>query len=265
MNGPAATARPRALAAFSLGAVTVLCLSPVLAQEAAETQGPAGESRQADALEDPQLSGSVSAGALVTSGNTESESANLEVDAELEYAAWRHALRVSGYHAAEEGQTTAEQYAFGLQSNYAFSERSYLFGSAVYARDRFGAFERRASLAAGLGRRFLDTARLRLDLEAGAGRRMQDPAGTDDSETEAIGRFRGDFRWSFSASGTFSQEVSVESGDSNTYTESISAVKSSLAGPFALRVAYTIQHNSDVPADAENTDTITSLSLQYEF
>lgn len=248
--------------------VLVLALAPALAlpqsaDDAAGTPGADGDGEAA--AEYPAISGNFSLGAIATSGNTESESANAELEAALEYAVWRHRVRASGYRASEEGETTAERYAAGVQSDYKFSARSYLFASARYERDEFGAFERRASVAAGVGRRFLDNERWLLELEAGAGRRVQEPAGSGTRERETIGRFRGGLRWSFAEGAALRQDVQVESGDSNTYTESVTALTSKLAGAWSLRVAYTVQHNSDVPAGTENTDTITAVSLEYGF
>jgi putative salt-induced outer membrane protein len=259
---------PRRRAPFAL--LLLLAPASALPQSADEADGTAGaggdgEAAAESASEYPAISGNFSLGAIATSGNTESESANAELEAALEYAVWRHRVRASGYRASEEGETTAERYAAGVQSDYKFSARSYLFASARYERDEFGAFERRASVAAGVGRRFLDTERWLLELEAGAGRRVQEPAGSDTRERETIGRFRGGLRWSFAEGAALRQDVQVESGDSNTYTESVTALSSKLAGAWSLRVAYTVQHNSDVPAGTENTDTITSVSLEYGF
>ncbi len=117
----------------------------------------------------------------------------------------------------------------------------------------------------GLGRRVVQTPSTEFDLEAGLGRRVQHPAGSDRVQWDTIVRLRGLLDWSFSDNGAFSQELQVESGDLNTYAESVTSVKSKLVGALSLRLSYTVQHNTDVPVGTENTDKMTSVALEYAF
>ena len=238
---------------------TLLFLSMLALPSVVMAQG------EATAKDYPQLSGDASLGWISTSGNTDSSSANGEFKAELDYAVWRHQLDISGYRTAEDGMTTGERYAGSVQSDYKFSARSYLFVNANYARDHFGPYDRRAAITGGLGRRFIDTDTLTLALEAGAGQRMLEPAGTNERNREAIGRFHGNLKWAFSSSARFIQDVQVETGSSNTYTDSTSSLKSALVGALSLRISYEVQHNSDVPDGVRNTDTTTTVALDYGF
>lgn len=239
----------------------VLCLlaAPVLAAEdSAGNETP-------EEPEYPEVSGNVTLGLFDSSGNTESESVKLDIETEVDYDRWRHTVAANGYQASEDGTESAERYSGRLQSDYRISDRSYLFVAGRYERDRFGAFDRRASLAAGLGRRFIETEEIELDLEAGAGRRVSEPDGTNDRNYDTIGVLRGDFDWRLSDVSEFSQELEVESGESNTSTRSVSAIRSKFAGNLSWVFSYTIEHNSDVPADTEKTDRYTAVSLQYGF
>ncbi len=246
----------------SITAIATLCtgLTLAMAAGAAETED-VGDNEAAP----PELTGSVSLGAVATSGSTESEATNGAADAVLEYAVWRHTLRLRAYRASEEGETTAERYSGSWQSDYKFSERSYFFGNANYQRDRFGAFERSGSVSLGVGRRFVETDSVELDAEVGAGRRYQQAQGTDDFDGEAIGRFQSDLLWRFSETAELTQSVAVESGESNTATESVTAIESQLAGALAFRLSHTIEHDSDVPPGEASTDRITAVSLEYAF
>ena len=57
----------------------------------------------------------------------------------------------------------------------------------------------------------------------------------------------------------------VTAGSSNTYTESITALRAAVLGALGLTVSYTIQNNTDVVPGVEKTDTITAVGLDYEF
>ncbi|WP_067562801.1 DUF481 domain-containing protein [Halofilum ochraceum] len=236
-----------------------LLATPVFADEDAAGDG------SAETPEYPEVSGNVTLGLFSASGNTESESVKLDVETEVEYDKWRHTAAVNGYQASEDGEESAERYAGRLQSDYRITERTYLFVVGRYERDRFGAFDRRASLASGLGRRFIETEDVELDLEVGAGRRVAEPDGTNEREYDTIGVLRGDFDWQLSEVSEFSQELQVESGEENTSTSSVSAIRSKFAGNLSWVLSYTIEHNSDVPAGTEKTDRFTAVSLQYGF
>ncbi len=250
------TSRPRA----ACGALLLYLLAtPGLADEDS-----AGD-ESGEAPEYPEVSGNVTLGLFSASGNTESDSAKLDIETEVDYDRWRHTLAINGYQASEDGEESAERYSGRAQSDYRITDRSYVFVAGRYERDRFGAFDRRASLAIGVGRRFIETEDVELDLEAGVGRRVAEPDGTNERDYDTIGVFRGDFDWQLSDVSEFSQELEVESGERNTSTRSVSAIRSKLAGNLSWVLSYTIEHNSDVPVDTENTDRYTAVSLQYGF
>ena len=85
------------------------------------------------------------------------------------------------------------------------------------------------------------------------------------SESEFIVRGGLNYRWILSETAEFIQALSVESGETNTYSESVTALKASLLGELALVASYTIKNNSDVVPGTEKTDTYTALSLEYAF
>lgn len=239
----------------------IVCLALIAHAATAE------ESSETDDAEQPPpaISGTLGAGALVTSGNTERESLNINVDAEIAYELWRHKARFAGYQASEEGDTTAERYSNSVQSDYRFSERSYLFANVGYDSDQFGSYDRRVSVSVGLGRRFVDTDDVTLELEGGLGRRISEPDGGNRRERESIGRFHGELEWRLTETTRFTQELEIESGDSNTASESVSAIRSRLIGDLSWRLSHRMVHNSEVPADTEKTDTFTALVLEYAF
>lgn len=248
--------------------LSILLFSALLAFNVQAADDDAVDAAEAGAPAEPELpevSGTLGVGALSASGNTESQSVNVDAAAQFAYEVWRHKVQVNGYQASEDGTDTAERFKGSAQSDYRFSERSYLFANGSYENDKFGAFDRQASISAGLGRRVVETQSLSLDLEAGAGHRVSEPDGTNDREGEGIARLNGELAWTFSETGEFTQELEVISGSSNTATESISAVRSRLTGDISWRLSHTIVHNSDVPSGTEKTDTFTALAVEYAF
>lgn len=220
---------------------------------------------QAESGQYPEVSGSVGFGFTSSSGNTDSSATRARADTTLDYVRWRHRFDLSWFRNEEDNETTADRRKGSAQSDLRISERSYLFANANAEDDRFGAFERRYTATLGVGRRMYETPTMELDLEVGAGQRWERAQGADDTEDESIARGYGAYRWQFSPNSRLIQEVTVESGSDNTYSESETQIQSRLTEDLSWTLSYVIQRNSQVPEGRDKTDTFTAITLDYGF
>ena len=218
----------------------------------------------APAEEESPWSGKASLGFLSTSGNTDTTSYNTAFKISYAVNKWTHTLDAAANGAEESGMTTAEAYQAGWKSAFDIGEHSYLFGQANWRKDRFAGVDQQVSEAVGYGRRFIDTPVHLLSAEIGAGHTKLDFADMT-SSSSAILTLAADYKWTFSETSNFEQNIDVESGSDNTYIESVSAVRAKLLGDFALVLSYTVKHNTDVPVGSEKTDKLTAISLEYAF
>jgi len=226
------------------------------------TSGNAQEGTAAE--EHDPWSGKASLGYLATSGNTENSSLNTGFEVGYASGKWAHLLKALAINSSQDQQTTAEAYELGWKSEYNFSESDFMFGRASWRKDRFSGYDTQLSETVGYGRRILAVGAHTLNAEIGAGARQSTLRdGTD--ENDLILRAGLDYSWKFSETAEFTQDFTIESGDVNTYLESISALRARLLGELALVASYTIKNNSDVPAGTEKTDTYTALALEYGF
>jgi putative salt-induced outer membrane protein len=203
-------------------------------------------------------------GYLATSGNT--DNSNLNTAFEIGYSAgsWVHAFDAAAIFATEDSATTAEAYAVGWKSERALSEVNFLYGRLDWRKDRFSGYDQQFAQTVGYGRHLIDTERHSLNGEIGFGARQSDLAdGTEESETILTGGLY--YKWILSETATFTQDLAVESGSTNTYMESKTALSARLVRNLALVASYTIKSNSEVPVGTEKTDTFTALSLEYAF
>ncbi|MDX1406187.1 MAG: DUF481 domain-containing protein [Woeseiaceae bacterium] len=232
----------------------LVCLSPCAA--IAQASDPAAD-------KDP-WTGTASLGFLSTSGNTDTTSYNSAFKVSYTTGKWVHTLDGAANGAEESGMTTAEAYQAGWRSTYDVGVHSFVFGEANYRKDRFAGVEQQLSQSIGYGRRLIETEKHLLSAEIGVGYAKLDFA-DDTSESSAIATAGLDYKWTFTETSNFEQNIDVESGSENTYIESVSAVRARLLGDFALVLSYTIKHNTDVPLGSEKTDRLTAVSLEYAF
>lgn len=234
-------------------AAGLLLTSLVSAQEEASAAG-----------ETSPWSGKLVLGYLATDGNTESSSLNSGFEIGYATGNWSHGLEGRAINSTQDDDTIAEAYVLGWKTEYNFSANNFAFGRVDWRKDRFSGYDQQVSETVGYGRRIIDTAAHVLNAEIGAGARQLEVAdGT--SEDDIIFRAGLDYTWAFSETAEFSQDLIVESGETNNYLESVTAIKATLIGDLALVASYTIKNNSDVPVGTEETDTFTALSLEYAF
>jgi putative salt-induced outer membrane protein len=203
-------------------------------------------------------------GYSAANGNSESENLNAALGLVYSIGVWKHSLEFAAFREENEGSLNAERYQTQAKSKYALSDVSYVFGALIYEFDEFGGVRERSSETLGYGRQLWLTDIHSLEAELGLGARqseMQDGM----EEDEAIVRAGLTYHRHLSESASFNQGLLVEAGDSNTYVESISALKLSIVGNLFAKLGYTIKYNDTVPAGVETTDTYTNVNLSYEF
>ncbi len=239
----------------------LLRIGAILALGAAQVSG----AEEAETGPEEGWSGEAEVGFVATTGNSETESFNARFALRNEAYPWRHETRLEALRSSDEDETTAERYLFAHKSDYRFGENRYLFGTVRYEDDRFSGYDYRISETFGYGRRVYEEPGVSLDLEAGFGGRHSLPEESDEREDEVILRGAGNLIWQISPSARFTEQLFVESGDRNTFTESVSALKLKINGNLATKLSYTVRHNTDVPEYTENTDTISSVTLVIDF
>lgn len=243
-------------------ATAALCLISTMA---------CGQDEQAE--ENGPWSGRVVLGYLATDGNTENTSANLEAGVNWDGERWHHALSGRFIGQSQEKDTTAESYKATYEAKFDLSERTYLFGLLDYNKNRFTSYPEQTFQFAGIGRRFIMTDKHELNAEVAVGATQSDvqeilPDGTRlaaGSIDEFNWRASGAYHWKISETARFTQTLSVNSGSSNTFTESVTELGAQIVGALALVLSYKIQNNSDVQPGTEKTDTFAAVNLEYAF
>lgn len=210
------------------------------------------------------ISGKAALGYLATSGNTDSTNANASFELLYEREIWSHEFQLAAISASNSGETTAEAYTFVYDARRDFGEHSYLFATLDWERDKFSAFDQQMSESVGYGRRLVATESHALNAEIGAGARQAETRlGLDEDEGILHGAL--DYVWTISDTTEFSQDLTVDSGSSNTRIQTVTELRAELFGNVALVLSYRIKSNSQVTAGIEKTDRFTAISFEYAF
>lgn len=220
---------------------------------------------QDEPVEENGWSGKGELGLVKTTGNTETESLLMGLEFIKEQDKWRHRAALAALNSENSGNKTAERFGFDWQSNYKLTDKSWVLGSFRYESDKFSAFDNQQTVTVGYGRQLIDNAQTQLVGEIGIGYRDAELAATGISESDAIIRGLLDFSRTITDNTVFTNRFLVESGSSNTFYQNLAGLSVSMNDDFAMKFGYEYRHNSDVPPGVDDTDTITSANLVYNF
>ena len=215
------------------------------------------------------------AGLVLANGNTDTKNANAKLELATTREAWKHAFGLAGVYAAADDLATGQRWEVYEQSDYNFSARSFWFGAARFADDRFSGFEYQATASTGLGRHFINNDRTKLTGAAGVGykffetRDTFDETGTvllqqGETGNEVVLRGTVDFSHALTDTTKLLNEFLVESGAENTFVQNDIGIQVKITDVLALSAAYSVRYNSDPPLGFNSTDTLTTLNLVYE-
>jgi putative salt-induced outer membrane protein len=210
------------------------------------------------------------AGAVWASGNTDSSSVNLKLSMTKEVEEWKHALDMSYLRASSNGDTSANKFVGGWQSNYNFSARTFAFGALRYEHDEFSGFDYQASASTGMGYKFYDTDTLKLSGQAGLGyRRIKDNvSGATSGDLIFVAGLN--YEYAVTSTTKLVDKFHMEAGSDNTLLTNFAGVEVKMSDKLALSAGYDVTYNTDPPAGPpgttyKKTDTVTTLNLVYSF
>lgn len=234
-----------------------------LAAAEAETQAAQREDiRTAGLFEN--WSGKGELGAFRSTGNAANAGITAGLALTREGIRWRHNLSGRADYQETEGVVTREQYLATYEPNFRLSERLYAYGLAQYERDRFQGFSARYSVSGGLGYDVLTGPAMTLAVKAGpAWRRTQLVDGTGSSNLAALAA--ADFDWALAETISFTQNASALLQEGSSTLISDSGLVAKVSGKVSVRLSYTVEHDTAPPPGAVQTDTLSRVTLIYDF
>jgi putative salt-induced outer membrane protein len=210
-------------------------------------------------------SGKGSFGGVLSRGNTETETINLNIDVANERDRWVHKAGASMLRTVNDDVTSADRWELRGETNYKLTDRSYLFGTLRYEDDAFTDFEYQATLAGGYGYRFIATETTKLEGQIGLGVRQTELRLTGAKEEDAIVRGAINYEQKLTDTTLIYDRFLVESGSDNTFLQNALGIEVKIAERFALGLDYSVRHNTDVLPGTEETDQVFTANLVYGF
>ena len=214
-------------------------------------------------------------GLTATSGNTDSSSVLIKLNATHELEDWSNDYKLEARHKKQaftdsttgetNDQTSEQKFGIEAQGDYKLQNpdhRVFLF--AEHKTDRFSTYDNQTTIAGGWSQQVWKRENSQFKYSIGPGYTFVE---TNDglSSDEMILRSSAEYVWNISDNAQFRQVVSTNIGDSNTISESDTSISAKLNGSLAMKFSFQMDHNSNVAEDKENLDIFTSITLVYSF
>ena len=213
-------------------------------------------------------------GGFRSTGNTQNAGLTIALELDRSGDAWSHKIRARTDFQRSEGRTTREQYLFSWEPRYQINPRLFAYALGQWEKDEFRGFEQRLAVSGGVGYRVLDREGLQLSLKAGPAWRQT--ITTDDRTERSIAALAGiDFDWQIADTIKLTQDsdfvaeggggaTAIIGGDTTTINL-VTGLEAEIIAELSARLSYAIEYDSNPPAGAERTDTLSRFTLIYDF
>lgn len=210
-------------------------------------------------------SGEIDIGGSQSSGNSETQAANLGVELTARIGRWQQDIGTTFDFARDDGETTTRRLLADSKTRYDTSDRLYAFVFAEYEDDRFSGFSFRTTESAGLGYHLIDTDRLAITVEAGPGARQSKIRGADRVDNEILARLNSALTYDLSNSAQFRNDTDMFIGSNNNTMRNLSALRLEIIESWKIKLSFEVRYDDNPPLDTVSTDYQTKLSLAHTF
>jgi putative salt-induced outer membrane protein YdiY len=211
-------------------------------------------------------SGSLSLAGSLQSGNTDNLAVSIGSKAERKTTKDKISGRILFNYGEEADVRTTENYYGALKYDYFLTGALFVYGSVEALKDAFKDLKMRTAIGPGVGYQIWEDSRKSLAVEGGVSYFNEDrETGLDDSWLTA--RLGGDFRYNFTASLVFSDQLLVyPSLDDGEYTvRNEAGFNTKLLGNWSVNLSNVFEYDSAPPSDVKRADLTWLLGLQYAF
>jgi putative salt-induced outer membrane protein len=216
----------------------------------------------------PHFEGTLGAGLSLTSGNSDSNSYNL--DFKLKYDPKKKGVfKADGLYLRTDtsGEATVDRTSLGGRYEYALGGgRFFAFGEVRYQRDRFQDVDHLVTPSVGLGVRLVDEKNLRLGVDAGVGLAFEKLTGQESTTSGAVSAGQ-NFLWKFSPVASFvetSRAVWKMDDFGDAYYHFDAGVAASLTKRTELKLGFADDYKSRPPGTNKKNDTSVLATIVFK-
>ena len=208
--------------------------------------------------------GRVEAGGFRSTGSTSEIGISANVAIKRTGIQWSHKLSASADYRRANGITSRERYTAGYEPRYEFDPRGFIYGLAQFERDTSIGYDERYTASAGVGYKLIVSRDVDFALDLGPSIRHAHYV-LGERESKLGARASVDFVWRVSPAITLKQ-VASGYAESSVYTlNSLTSIETKVGTRWSAAFSYNVQYESETLLSARDFDTLSRLTLSYDF
>ncbi|MGE4323213.1 MAG: YdiY family protein [Sphingobium sp.] len=208
--------------------------------------------------------GRIEAGGFNSTGST--SEIGISASAKLTRAGiqWSHKISANADYRRANGVVSRERYFASYEPRYQFDSRGFLYGLMQFERDTSIGYDERYTGSAGIGYKLITSTPLDLTIDAGPSIRYAHYA-IGPKETRVGGRASLDMLWRISRPLTLRQTASSYAESGNYTFNSLTALETKVSSRWSAAISYNVQYESKTLLRARDLDTLSRVTLSYDF
>ncbi|WP_028056221.1 DUF481 domain-containing protein [Sphingobium bisphenolivorans] len=208
--------------------------------------------------------GRVEAGGFRSTGSTSEIGISAKAEIKRAGIQWSHKLTASADYRRANGVTSRERYLASYEPRYEFDTRGFAYGLSQFERDTSIGYDERYTASAGIGYKVIVSGPLDLSLDAGPSVRHAAYV-TGERETKLGARGSLDLVWRLAPNLAFKQVASAYA-ESDVYTlNSLTSLETKVNSRLSAAFSHNVQYESETLLSARDFDTLSRLTLTYDF
>ena len=177
---------------------------------------------------------------------------------------WTHKLSATADYRRANGVTSRERYLASYEPRYQFDPRGFAYGLTQFERDTSIGYDERYTGSVGIGYKLIVSQPLDLQVDIGPSVRHAKYL-TGERETKLAARGSMAAVWRLSPTLTLKQ-TAAGYAESEVYSlNSLTAIETKVAARLSAALSYNVQYESETLLSARDLDTLSRLTLTYDF
>jgi putative salt-induced outer membrane protein len=214
-------------------------------------------------------------GASRSSGNSDTFGVTFALTLERKGIDWSHKVRTRADYQRSNGVRSREQLFASYEPRYQIDDGLFTYGLAQFERDPLQGFSGRYALSGGLGYNLIDREDLDLAVKTGPAYRVTTFV-DGGSETGLAGLVGLDFDWRLNDRLSLTQDANAVTataggqataifGAGSTSVNLVTGLNAKISDHFGARLSYAVDYDSNPPDGAVSTDTLSRVTVVYDF
>lgn len=208
--------------------------------------------------------GRVEAGGFRSTGSTSEIGISASATATRNGLQWSHKLSASADYRRANGVTSRERYFASYEPKYQFDPRGFAYGLAQFERDTSIGYDERYTASAGVGYKLIVSNPVDLLVDIGPSvRHAKYLIGVRETKLGARGSMA--LAWRASPTLTFKQ-TAAGYAESDVYSlNALTSMETKVTTRWSAALSYNVQYESETLLSSRNFNTLSRVTLSYDF